>query len=74
MHLFFLSDLSIGHEASSRLEARKLIDRAKEMIMAQRQVIEDEAYRSLRKVAMTANKKLIDVSREVIAVMKMMQE
>jgi len=59
--------------ARSSLEERKLIDKAKGLIMAQRQVTEEEAYSSLRKAAMEANKKLIDVAREIISVMALMK-
>lgn len=60
-------------KARSSLEDRKLIDKAKGLIMAQRQVTEDVAYASLRKAAMEANKKLIDVAREIISVMALMK-
>ena len=60
-------------KAKSSLQERKLIDKAKGLIMAQRQVTEDVAYASLRKAAMQANKKLIDVAREIISVMELMK-
>lgn len=60
-------------KAKSSLQERKLIDKAKGLIMAQRQVTEDVAYASLRKAAMEANKKLIDVAREIISVMELMK-
>lgn len=60
-------------KAKTSLEERKLIAKAKGMIMAQRKVTEDEAYASLRNAAMEANKKLSDVAREIISVMALMK-
>jgi response regulator NasT len=49
-----------------QLADRKLIDRAKGILMKQRGLAEDEAYEALRKAAMDANLKLSEVARSVI--------
>jgi len=55
-------------DARSDLEARKLVERAKGLIMRQRACAEQEAYRTLQKMAMDRKKKLADVARDVILV------
>jgi response regulator NasT len=49
------------------LAERKVIEKAKGIIMKQRQCNEEEAFRAMRKLAMDRNKRLIDVARDVIA-------
>lgn len=58
-------------KSKSDLADRKLIDKAKGMIMAQRKCSEDEAYKALRKLAMDRNEKLVDVAKSVIEVAKL---
>ncbi|ABI57054.1 nitrate- and nitrite sensing domain-containing protein [Alkalilimnicola ehrlichii MLHE-1] len=53
-------------EAQAALEERKSIEKAKGLIMTHRDMTEDEAYRFMRKLAMTQNKKLVDVARATI--------
>ncbi len=55
------------------LEDRKIIDKAKGVIMAQRQVGEEEAYKMLRSNAMSANKRIVEVAREIISVADMLK-
>lgn len=52
--------------SKENLEERKVIERAKGILMSRKDVTEDEAYTSLRKLAMEQNKKLVDVSKNVI--------
>ncbi|MDF1855044.1 ANTAR domain-containing protein [Pseudooceanicola sp.] len=54
-------------ETKKALEERKLIDRAKGMIMKARGVGEDEAYALLRKAAMNQNKRLADVAEALVS-------
>jgi AmiR/NasT family two-component response regulator len=54
-------------ELTQRFEERKLVDRAKGILMRARQMSEDEAYRTLRTVSMRANQRLGAVSQQVIA-------
>ena len=58
--------------AQTRLADRKVIDRAKGILMAQKRVSEEEAYRLLRKLAMDRNTKLLDVAQQVIDVSRLL--
>ncbi len=53
-------------EAKRALEERKVIDRAKGMIMRHRGVSEDEAYALLRKTAMDQGRKVADVAEALV--------
>lgn len=48
------------------LQDRKIIDRAKGILMEQRKIGEDEAYRALRRLAMEQNRRLVDVAQQLI--------
>lgn len=54
-------------ETKSRLNDRKDIDRAKGLLMARRNLTEEQAYEQLRKAAMNRNLKIGDAARAVIA-------
>ena len=58
-------------KTKSDLADRKVIDKAKGIIMTQRKCSEDEAYKALRKLAMDRNERLIDVAKNVIEVAKL---
>jgi len=49
------------------LGERKTIERAKGLLMAHRQLSEDEAHKTMRQMAMNQNKRLIDVAEAVLA-------
>ena len=51
----------------AELAGRKVIEKAKGLIMRQRGVSEDEAYRAMRKVAMRSNRRLADVAEGIVA-------
>ncbi len=53
-------------EARSELENRKLIDRAKGILMATRGLSEAEAYALLRKTAMNQNRKISEIAESLI--------
>ena len=53
--------------AKSSLEERKVIERAKGILMTRRQLGEDEAFRLLRKMAMDRKLRLAEMAREVLA-------
>lgn len=53
-------------KAQSSLAERKLLERAKGILMKQRGLSEDEAYHALRKVAMSRNKRIVEVAEGVI--------
>lgn len=54
------------HQTKSELEERKLIDRAKALIMQQRKLSEPEAYQALRKASMSSGLRVADVAQQVI--------
>ena len=54
-------------KTKNTLAERKLLDRAKGIVMQQRGCNEEEAYHSLRKLAMKSNKRLVDVAEGMIA-------
>ncbi|MCO5162655.1 MAG: ANTAR domain-containing response regulator [Mesorhizobium sp.] len=53
-------------EARGELEGRKLIERAKGILMKSRGMSEEEAYALLRKTAMNQNRKLSDVAQSLV--------
>ena len=52
--------------AKQALEDRKTLDRAKGILMRQRGLSEDAAYKLLRQTAMTQNRKIIDVAEALV--------
>ena len=54
-------------DVSHRFEERKLVDRAKGILMRARQVSEDEAFRVLRAASMHSNQRVGQVSQQLIA-------
>jgi response regulator NasT len=53
-------------QAKGALEERKLIDRAKAIMMKAKGLSEDEAYALMRKTAMNQNKKIAEIAQVVI--------
>ena len=53
-------------EANLKLSERKLVERAKGLLMQSRGLSEDEAYHALRKLAMTRKQRLGEVAQQVI--------
>jgi two-component system, response regulator / RNA-binding antiterminator len=58
-------------ETKSALEDRKVIDRAKGILMKARSMSEDAAYALLRKTAMNENRKVAEVAQSVITAAEM---
>lgn len=54
------------YEAKTKLTERKLVERAKGLIMKQRGLDEDAAYELLRNMAMKKNMKLADLSSQLL--------
>jgi response regulator NasT len=52
--------------AKDALEERKVIDRAKGVLMKAKKLNEDEAYVLLRKTAMNENKKIVEIAQSVL--------
>ena len=57
----------------SQLAERKLIEKAKGLVMSQKGVSEDQAYQMLRKIAMNQNKRIVDVSENIINVLEILK-
>ncbi|HEX2841599.1 ANTAR domain-containing response regulator [Hyphomicrobium sp.] len=53
-------------EARSQLESRKLVDRAKGILMKTRGMSEEDAYGLLRKTAMNQNRKISEIAESLI--------
>ena len=54
------------------LAERKVIERAKGLVMRQRGLSEEEAYRMLRKAAMDQNRRLAEVAESLVAAARML--
>jgi hypothetical protein len=53
--------------ARASLHERKVVERAKGLLMAHRKLSEEEAYKMLRQTAMSQNRRLTDVAEAVLA-------
>jgi len=60
-------------DTRSALNDRKLIDRAKGIVMKQKNCDEDTAYKLMRKMAMDKNSRIIDVAKQLIDLVDLMQ-
>lgn len=59
-------------ETRSRLAERKVVEKAKGLLMVQRKMSEEEAYQALRKLAMDRNQRIGEVARTVISLLEML--
>jgi response regulator NasT len=59
--------------AKSALEDRKVIDRAKGILMKAKNLSEEQAYALMRKTAMNENKKISDVAQAVITAAELLR-
>ena len=55
------------------LEERKVIDKAKSILMNHQQVSEEQAWQLLRKMAMDKNQRMVDIARALLTVKSLMQ-
>lgn len=60
-------------EARSQLEDRKMIDRAKSIVMRMKGLSEEEAYALMRRTAMNEKRKLADIARSLITAAEMLK-
>jgi response regulator NasT len=60
-------------QTRTRLAERKLIERAKGLVMQQQGVGEADAFQAMRRLAMRKNKRLADIAEGVIAAAELMQ-
>lgn len=61
------------NEARAALEGRKDIDRAKGMVMKQKQCDEETAYKLIRKMAMDKNIRIADVAKQILDISPLLQ-
>jgi len=59
--------------AKSALADRKVIDRAKGILMKARNVTEEEAYALMRRAAMNENKKIVDIAQSVVTAAELLK-
>jgi response regulator NasT len=59
--------------AKGALEERKVIDRAKGVLMTAKKLTEDEAYALLRKTAMNENKKIVEIAQSVLTTAELLK-
>jgi response regulator NasT len=59
--------------AKSQLEDRKVIDRAKLLVMKAKSITEEQAYAMMRKVAMNEKKKIADIARSIITASELLR-
>ncbi|RXF75665.1 ANTAR domain-containing response regulator [Hansschlegelia zhihuaiae] len=60
-------------QAKSQLEERKLVDRAKGVLMRQKKIGEEQAYALLRTVAMNEKKKISEIAQSVITAAELLK-
>ena len=60
-------------QTRSALEERKVIDRAKGILMSAKSLSEADAYALLRKTAMSQNKKIVEVAQSVITAAELLK-
>jgi two-component system, response regulator / RNA-binding antiterminator len=53
-------------EARDELEGRKVVDRAKRLLMKQKRIGEDDAYAILRRTAMNKNRKIVEIAQSLL--------
>jgi response regulator NasT len=58
--------------AQGRLAERKIIEKAKGVVMQQKQISEDDAYRLMRKLAMDRNVTLIELAQQLLNVTQLL--
>jgi len=57
----------------NKLSERKVVEKAKGLLMKHKDINEDEAYQSLRKMAMDKNKRIVDVAESVINAFELLE-
>jgi response regulator NasT len=61
-------------KTKNTLEDRKLIEKAKLIVMDQRKCSEDEAYKVLRRLAMDKNKRIAEVAEQLISITSILKK
>jgi hypothetical protein len=68
---------SMGDELDTvraSLTERKTVERAKGLLMAHRQLSEDDAHKTMRQMAMNQNKRLVEVAEAVLAMAEVLPQ
>ena len=60
-------------DTKSKLEDRKIIDRAKGIVMKAKSLSEEEAYALMRRAAMRENRRIADVARSIVTTSDLLQ-
>jgi response regulator NasT len=60
-------------DAKDALEERKIIDRAKGVLMQAKKLTEEQAYALLRKTAMNGNKKIVEIAQSVLTAAELLK-
>lgn len=60
-------------QTKTALEDRKIIDRAKGILMRQRQLSEEEAYGLLRETAMKQSRKIADIAQNLVSAAQLLE-
>jgi response regulator NasT len=61
-------------EARNELASRKVVERAKGILMRTRQLSEEEAYALLRQTAMNEKRKLVDIAQSVVTAASLLEK
>ncbi|MEM8935208.1 MAG: ANTAR domain-containing protein [Pseudomonadota bacterium] len=61
-------------KSKADLQARKLIERAKGLLMEKRQMTENEAYTAMRKIAMEKGKSIKEVAESILSVLTLLDD
>ncbi len=61
-------------DAKTKLAERKIVEKAKGLLMERKGLTEDAAYQKLRKLAMDRGQKLVEVAKSVIAVLALLED
>lgn len=61
-------------DTKTELAARKVVDRAKGILMRSRQVSEEEAYALLRQAAMNEKRKIADIAQSVVTAISLLEK
>jgi response regulator NasT len=56
----------------NQLVERKIVEKAKGLLMDKKSITEDDAYKTLRKMAMDKNIKIVDVAENLISVFEIL--
>jgi two-component system, response regulator / RNA-binding antiterminator len=59
--------------ANQQLDERKVIERAKGILMKERELSESDAYGLLRTAAMNENRRIVDVARSVVSTIRLLK-